>query len=75
MAGLESGLTKEQTKAADINGDDIVAVDDAQTILLYYVRNTLSGETVTWHELIAKAPQSSPRPQRLLTWRIKLGLT
>ena len=54
MAGLDSGLTEQQTQAADVNGDKTVSVEDAQTILIYYVSNTLSGQAVTWDELLGK---------------------
>ena len=54
MAGLESGLTEQQAKAADINGDKTVSVEDAQLILIYYVSNTISGQNVTWDELLGK---------------------
>ena len=54
MAGLESGLTEQQIKAADINEDNTVSVEDAQLILIYYVSNTISGQNVTWDELLGK---------------------
>ena len=62
MAGLDSGLTERQIKAADINGDNTVSVEDAQLILLYYVSNTLSGQNVTWDELLGKNKPSEPLP-------------
>ena len=52
-------------KAANVNKDNEVSVDDAQTILLYYVRNTLSGTPTTWDELLNKNAPSKARPQSL----------
>lgn len=75
MAGMDSGLTDEQLKAADVNNDGEVSVDDAQTILIYYVRNTLSNTPTTWDELLGKTVQASPRPKRLLTQQIRIGIT
>lgn len=54
MTGLESSLTERQKRAGDVDGDHEVTVEDAQTILLYYVSNVLSGESVTWDELLGK---------------------
>ena len=62
IAGMETGLTEKQIKAADINGDKTVSVEDAQLILLYYVSNTLSGQNVTWDELLGKSKPSEPLP-------------
>ena len=60
MAGMGSGLTEQQMKAADVNHDGEVSVDDAQTILIYYVRNTLSGTPTTWDEVLDKQTQAQP---------------
>ena len=62
MTGLESSLTDRQKLAADVNGDKESSVEDAQTILLYYVSNTLSGENVTWDDLLGKKPQGQQLP-------------
>ena len=37
---------------------EITFEEDAQTILLFYVSNTLSGENITWDELLGKKPQA-----------------
>ncbi len=55
LAGGSSTLTPEQIKAADVNEDGIVDVADAQLVLLYYVETVLSGNDVTWDDLINKA--------------------
>ena len=60
MAGMDSGLREQQMAAADVNGDKSVSVEDAQLILLYYVSNTLSGQNVTWDELLGKKSQPLP---------------
>ena len=52
VAGLESTFTEAQRAAGDVNGDNMVTVEDAQMILLYYVTNTVSGESVTWEQLL-----------------------
>ena len=38
---------------------EITFEEDAQTILLFYVSNTLSGENITWDELLGKKPQAN----------------
>ncbi len=72
MAGLESGLTEQQAKAADINGDKTVSVEDAQLILIYYVSNTISGQNVTWDELLGKKTQALPRLLRKMNILLNL---
>ena len=62
MTGLESDLTEKQKLAGDVNGDKEISVEDAQTILLYYVSNTISGETITWDELLGKVKPAEPHP-------------
>ena len=42
-------------KAADINGDSVISVDDAQCILRYYTENTVAGNPITWNEILKKA--------------------
>ena len=62
MTGLDSNLTEKQKLAGDVNGDKEISVEDAQTILLYYVSNTLSGQNVTWDELLGKNKPTEPLP-------------
>ena len=62
MSGLESGFSAKQKLAGDINGDKEISVEDAQNILIYYVSNTLSGQNVTWDELLGKKPPANPLP-------------
>ncbi len=52
MAGKDSGLTDVQKKAADVNEDGTVSVDDAQFILLYYVANHVSKRSLTWEQIL-----------------------
>ena len=63
MAGNESGLSDLQAKAANVNGDNEVSVDDAQMILIYYVMNTLSGTPTTWEELLGTSEPAKQLPQ------------
>ena len=62
MTGLDSSLTEKQKLAGDVNGDKEISVEDAQTILIYYVSNTLSGQNVTWDDLLGKNKPSEPLP-------------
>jgi GH25 family lysozyme M1 (1,4-beta-N-acetylmuramidase) len=54
VSETDSGLSEMQRLAGDINGDGALTIEDAQMILRYYVSNTLSGQPVTWEELLAK---------------------
>ncbi len=55
MAGRDSGLSDLQKKAADVNEDGEVSVDDAQFILLYYVTNDVSHKKQTWEQIMNRA--------------------
>lgn len=50
---LQSGDAPAYT-LGDVNEDGIISVDDAQLILLYYVKNTLSHTPTTWDEIVRK---------------------
>ncbi len=65
IAGVDMGLTEEQLKAADVNEDGELSVDDAQNILIYYVNNTVAGNVLTWEQLLGKQQQAQPRPKSL----------
>ena len=52
VAGKDSGLTKAQKMAADINRDGKVSVEDAQLILKYYTENNVAGKNITWKDLL-----------------------
>ncbi len=65
IAGVDMGLTEEQIKAADVNEDGELSVDDAQNILIYYVNNTVAGNVLTWEQLLGKQQQAQPRPMLL----------
>ena len=52
--GAENGLTEEQRKAANVNGDDKVDAKDASSILAYYAFvSTASGNIPTLKEFMA----------------------
>ena len=53
-AGALATLTAEQAQAADVNRDREISVDDAQTILMYYVKNSLSHTPTSWEDLLEK---------------------
>ena len=59
------GLTDEQIKAADVNEDGELSVDDVQNILIYYVNNTVAGKVLTWDQLLGKQQQPQSRPKLL----------
>jgi RelA/SpoT family (p)ppGpp synthetase len=65
IAGVDMGLTEEQIKAADVNEDGELSVDDAQNILIYYVNNTVAGNVLTWEQLLGKQQQAQLRPKSL----------
>ena len=54
FAGNDSGLNAVQMKAADVNGDGALTVEDAQYILIYYTENTVAGKSLTWDDLLNK---------------------
>ncbi|MBR3448271.1 MAG: hypothetical protein IKH27_10740, partial [Oscillospiraceae bacterium] len=62
ISGKEMGLTDKQIKAADVNENGELSVDDVQNILIYYVNNTVAGKKLTWEQLLGKQPQKQPRP-------------
>ncbi len=54
VAGNALKLTDAQKKAADVNKDGNISVEDAQFILTYYVQNTVAGIPTTWEQIIGK---------------------
>ena len=72
MSGLDAGFTEKQKLAGDINADKLISVDDAQNILIYYVSNTLSGQNITWDELLGKKAPANPLPVLLKRTEILL---
>ena len=54
FAGNGSGLTAAQLRAADLDGNGKVSAEEAQLILIYYTENTLSGNQVSFADLLAK---------------------
>ena len=72
VSGKNFGLTDRQLKAADVNDDAELSVDDVQNILIYYVNNTVAGKVLTWEELLGKQPVAAPRPKSLLARVLKL---
>ena len=65
IAGKGNGLTDAEKKAADINGNGEVSVDDAQLILKYYTEKYVAGKDITWDDLLPKKPDAQPRPKLL----------
>ncbi|MBR3044427.1 MAG: hypothetical protein IKI45_08095, partial [Oscillospiraceae bacterium] len=58
ISGKEMGLTDKQIKAADVNENGELSVDDVQNILIYYVNNTVAGKKLTWEQLLGKQLQA-----------------
>ena len=54
------GLTERQIEAANVNGDEELSVDDAQSILKYYTQKTVAGRDITWEDILGKKPQALP---------------
>ncbi|MCR4760623.1 MAG: leucine-rich repeat protein, partial [Oscillospiraceae bacterium] len=54
MAGFLDELTVDQKYAADVNGDTLLTVEDAQLILKFYTQSTVAGKAVTWESLLAQ---------------------
>lgn len=52
IAGKPLGLTDPQFRAANVNFDEQLSVEDAQFILKYYARNTVAKNPTTWEELL-----------------------
>ncbi|MBQ9907391.1 MAG: hypothetical protein IJM46_11545, partial [Oscillospiraceae bacterium] len=67
--GQAHGLTDAQFRAADVNQDGELSVDDAQNILIYYVTNTVSGKNITWDELLGKNAPAKSLPRALFSKR------
>ena len=57
------GLTERQIKAANVNGDDELSVDDAQNILKYYTQKTVAGKEITWDDILGKTAPVNSRPK------------
>ena len=45
-------LIEKELDVAVVNRDGQISVDDAQYILLYYVKNTLSHSPTDWYEIV-----------------------
>ena len=54
-------LTAEQIKAADVNGDGEISVEDAQWLLKYYTEKYVAGKDITWDDIFGKKTQTLPR--------------
>lgn len=52
LSGNAPELSEMQQTAADVNGDGEINAADAQTILNYYVLNTIAETPTTWDELM-----------------------
>lgn len=56
VSGKDTELTDRQYRAANVNGDAKLSVDDVQNILIYYVTNTVAGKHLTWEALLGRQP-------------------
>lgn len=46
------GMSEAQTKACDVDEDNLITAADAQYILIYYTANTVAGQKLTWQEIL-----------------------
>ena len=51
---VADAVTALQFVTGDVNEDKDLSVDDAQYILIYYVRRVVSGQDVTWADILKK---------------------
>jgi len=54
IAGKDTGLDDAATQRADADLNGQISVEDAQLILLYYTRNVVSQQNVSWEQLTRK---------------------
>ena len=54
-------LTDEQIKAADVEGNGEISVEDAQWLLKYYTEKYVAGKDITWDDIFGKITQALPR--------------
>jgi hypothetical protein len=53
LASKPSGITAQQEKIADVDGNETITADDAQYILMYAVKK-LAGLNPEWSDIIQK---------------------
>ncbi|MBP0971939.1 MAG: SGNH/GDSL hydrolase family protein [Oscillospiraceae bacterium] len=51
---IPEAVTALQFVTGNVNGDKELSVDDAQYILIYYVRHKVSGQDITWDDVLKK---------------------
>ena len=51
-------LTDEQIKAADVDGNGEISVEDAQWLLKYYTEKYVAGKDITWDDILGKKAQA-----------------
>ena len=51
---VTEAVTALQFVTGDVNEDKELSVEDAQYILIYYVRHVVSGQDVTWDDILGK---------------------
>ena len=66
-------LSAVQIKAADVNDDGEISVDDAQNILKYYTEKSVAGKNITWDDILGKKETTQPRPKNLLARLLRIG--
>ena len=61
IAGNDMGLTEKQFKAADIDGNGTLDIDDVLWLLIYYTEKYVAGKNVTWEDIMGRKTQALPR--------------
>ena len=51
---IEDNVTALQFITGDVNEDKTISVEDAQFILMYYVKRNVSGQEVSWDQILPK---------------------
>ena len=54
LAGNDMKLNADQIKAADVDGNGAVGVEDAQWILKYYTERFVARKNITWDDILGK---------------------
>lgn len=61
IAGNGMGLTEMQFRAADIDGNGTLDIDDVMWLLIYYTEKYVAGKNVTWVDIMDRKTQALPR--------------
>ena len=57
-------LTDRQIRAADVDLNGTVSVEDAQLILIYYTQTKVAGNKIGWDDLLRKKKPAAFLPKQ-----------